>query len=68
MEDHNFVFSDLTLSGTVPVVCAADKYLGRYVSDNMAFQMKCKIMYAQVNMLRRKFCTFVVPVKIGHFK
>lgn len=68
MEDHNFVFPDFTLSGTVPIVCAARKYLGCYIFDNMAFQIKCKIMYAQVNMPRRKFCTFAVPVKIGHFK
>lgn len=58
------------LSGQVLSVCARTKYLDHYITDQLDEDdmiKQCRILYAQGNMLSRKFhkCCDVVTVRLS---
>jgi len=57
-KDHKLLFPDFSLSGIVLKECTAVKYLGHYITDDLADYMdiyrQCRLMYAQTNMVTCK--------------
>lgn len=71
-EDSKMSFPDFQLSGAILSVCNEVKCLGHYITDDLSdgrdLHRQCRMLYAQVNMLIRKFAMSSVPVKITLFK
>ncbi|XP_016534059.1 RNA-directed DNA polymerase from mobile element jockey-like [Poecilia formosa] len=71
-EDQKLVLPDFFLSGVVLRICTAVKYLGHYITDDLTDDMDInrqrRLVYAQANMLLRKFRMCSVPVKVALFK
>ena len=70
--DTRAVFPKFVLSGNELLVCKDIKYLGHYFSDDLSddkdiHRQRCKL-YAQANMLIRKFSKCSVDVKVSLFK
>ena len=71
-EDRQLTFPDFFLSGSGLDVCSEIKYLGHIISNDLSddkdiYRQRRKL-YAQGNMLCRKFSMCSVPVKISLFK
>ncbi len=70
-EDNTLVFPGFSLSSTALKVCDKIKYLGHRIvndlSDDKDSDRQCHKMYAQVNMLARKFSICSVDVKVALF-
>ena len=71
-DDKRAVFPNFILSNVDLVVCSETKYLGHYISDDLSddkdiHRQRCKL-YAQANMLMRKFHKCSIDVKVSLFK
>ena len=71
-DDKRAVFPNFVLSNVNLVVCNETKYLGHYISDDLSddkdiHRQRCKL-YAQANMLMRKFHKCSIDVKVSLFK
>ena len=70
--DKNLTFPDFHLSGSCLSVCQETKYLGHIFTDALRddrdISRQCRKLYAQANMLLRKFSMCSVPVKCALFK
>ena len=71
-EDRQATFPDFYLSGTALSVCSEITYLGHIIADDLSddkdIYRQCRRLYAQANMLCRKFSMCSVPVKISLFR
>ena len=71
-EDRQATFPDFYLSGTALSVCSEITYLGHIIADDLSddkdIYRPCRRLYAQANMLCRKFSMCSVPVKISLFR
>ena len=71
-EDRQATFPDFYLSGTAHSVCSEITYLGHIIADDLSddkdIYRPCRRLYAQANMLCRKFSMCSVPVKISLFR
>ena len=71
-EDNKLSFPAFFLSGTVLKICEEVKYLGHYLTDDLSddrdIQRQYRMMYAQANMLIRKFSMCSSSVKITLFE
>ena len=71
-EDRKLVFPDFFLSGTALKVCDEIKYLGHHIvndlSDHKDINRQCRKIYAQANVLARKFGMCSANVKVALFK
>ena len=71
-EDKKVVFPKFVLSSSILPVCSEIKYLGHFICDNLKddkdiHRQRCKL-YAQANILMRKFHKCSVDVKVSLFK
>ena len=71
-EDRRAIFPDFYLSGTVLSICNEITYLGHVISDDLTddkdILRQRRKLYAQANMLCRKFSMCSISVKISLFK
>lgn len=71
-EDNKMLFPAFSLFGTVLKTCNEVKYLGHHLTDDLSddkdIQRQCRMMYAQANMLKRKFGMCSSSVKTTLFK
>ena len=71
-EDRQLTFPDFLLYGTVLSVCKEITYLGHIISDDLSndkdILRQRRKLYAQANILCRKFSMCSVPVKVALFK
>ena len=71
-EDNKLLVPDFLLSGAVLKVCEEVKYLGHFItadlSDDRDIRRQYCMMYAQANMLKRKFSMCSLSVKTTLFK
>ena len=71
-EDRGSVFPMFFLSGNALGVCNEAKYLGHYLSDDLSddrdIQRQCNKLYAQANMLKRRFHMCSSDVKASLFR
>ena len=71
-EDRQSTFPDFNLAGSTLNVCSEITYLGHIISNDLSddkdiYRQRRKL-YAQANMLCRKFSMCSVPVKISLFR
>lgn len=70
--DKELCFPDFCLSGQRLSVCRKTKYLGHFITDQLSddedIYRQCRILYAQANMLVRKFHMCSANVKVHLFR
>ena len=71
-EDKTLKFPVFTLSGATVKVCDTVKYLGHIITDCLSddedMYRQCRLLYAQANILVRKFSCCSVEVKLTLFR
>ena len=71
-EDEGQIFPDFKLSFNVLNVCSKVNYLGHFITEHMTddedIRRQCRKMYAQANILARKFSMCSEAVKITLFR
>ena len=71
-EDRRAIFPEFYLSGTLLCICNEITYLGHVISDDLKddkdILRQRRKLYAQANMLCRKFSMCSISVKISLFK
>ena len=71
-EDKNLSFPAFCLAGQVLPVCSKAKYLGHVINDQLTddddLYRQRRTLYAQANMLKRKFHFCSVEVKVNLFR
>ncbi len=71
-EDRDLTFPNFYLAGQMLNICTKTKYLGHFITDQLTddedINRQCRVLYAQANMLRRKFNTCSDHVKICLFR
>ena len=70
--DEDLTFPSFYLSGQVLSVCSKAKYLGHVITDQLTddddLYRQRRILYAQANMLGRKFHSCSIEVKVNLFR
>lgn len=71
-EDRSLVFPLFKLSGNILTVCNKIKYLGHIINDCLSddedMYRQCRMLYAQANVMARKFGSCSEGVKITLFR